>query len=582
MCRDHSVGQHLTIQSTIFQSEVFDEMPTGSADNRLARPCDPCAPSNAPPADRLTRVANKEPLDPRLQELVDQALASGDPMGFINDIAQQMSDAVTGPLFESNAEIELPDPPLHPSLVTVRVDIVGAQPPIWRRLELRGDLSLTGVHDQLQAAFGWLDSHLHRFDAPGAVTARGTYFITDFDAEEGHTGTNERDARLDQVLRMPGEKLRYIYDFGDDWEHVLKVESVRPAIDDDPPARCTGGRGACPPEDVGGIHTWNELAAALRTDPDPSHLLGDLDRFADWLPPDIDPDEFSTTEANKAISLVGADTDEILRRFEEARADRLPLELPEPRAEFKQLLGRCPADVIDILTDIVSRLASLDDAATEDDLRASLRPWRAILDAVGDDGVQLTAAGWLPPVAVQRVWQDSGFSSSYGKANREQNIPEVRMLREASVHAGLLRNVKRRLLLTKKGREARGADDVLLTAVAESLVSHRHDLVQDARVVSLLFIAAGWQVGPDSRWAALAAERGDPLRPWEISEAFWDDVAHLLNEIGWMTADGVPLQRADLRYDAHRAVSLLEVGNLVFELPRSPGARRIAKTALFE
>jgi Plasmid pRiA4b ORF-3-like protein. len=255
-------------------------------------------------------VKKKEPLDPRMQALVDQALASGDPMGFINELAQQISGAITDPVFESNPQIELPDPPLHPSLLTLRVDIVGAHPPIWRRLELRGDLSLADVHEHLQAAFGWLNGHLHRFDAPGSSSRRAPYFLTEFDIDEGETGTDERDARLDQVLRKPGEKLRYTYDFGDNWEHEFRVESVRPATDDDPAALCTGGRGACPPEDVGGIHTWNELAAALRADPDPAHLTGELQMYADWLPIGCGPDEFTVAEANQSISLVGVDANE--------------------------------------------------------------------------------------------------------------------------------------------------------------------------------------------------------------------------------------------------------------------------------
>ena len=48
-------------------------------------------------------------------------------------------------------------------LFRVRVDLRHAAPPIWRRLELRSDLTLDVVHRVLQAAFGWTDSHLWRF-----------------------------------------------------------------------------------------------------------------------------------------------------------------------------------------------------------------------------------------------------------------------------------------------------------------------------------------------------------------------------------------------------------------------------------
>src|SRR5487761_1094221 len=45
----------------------------------------------------------------------------------------------------------------------VRVDLAGTKPPLWRRLELASDLFLDEVHEVIQAAFGWTDSHLHQF-----------------------------------------------------------------------------------------------------------------------------------------------------------------------------------------------------------------------------------------------------------------------------------------------------------------------------------------------------------------------------------------------------------------------------------
>lgn len=534
------------------------------------------------PPDRLGRMPKKKPTDPQLQALVDQALASGDPLGFVHELTRQLQGDVDAQLFPENPEIELPDPPLHPTLLTVRVDIVGARPPIWRRLELRGDLTLADVHDHLQASFGWLNAHLHHFDAPGAPGRRPAYFITEFDAEEGETGTDEREVRLDQVLREPGEKLRYTYDFGDDWEHQVAVESVRPATEDDPPARCTAGRNSCPPEDVGGIHTWNTLAAALRADPDRAHLTGDLQMYADWLPRDCDPDDFSVADANVAIALVGADADEVIRSFQAAHDTGLPLELPQPRTEFAELLGACTTEVRDVLGQIAARAIGLDDEVADADVRAMLRPWRTVLDVIGEDGVQLTGAGWLPPKAVEQIRDESGVARSYGKGNREQHTPEVAAPRERCVRAGLLRKRKGRLLLTKRGLRCRESDDELLTAIAESLVPDKQEAVRHARVISLLFLAADWQIGPDSRWAAHAAERGTPLRPWEIEDAFWDDVAHLMSDIGWRVDDRLPITRDDLRWHERTAVGALKTDRPLQGLPHSPVVRKIAKAALFE
>lgn len=51
--------------------------------------------------------------------------------------------------------------------------------------------------------------------------------------------------------RKKEEGLWYDYDFGDDWNHLLRVEKV---LDIPPPAPvCVGGKLACPPEDCVGV-----------------------------------------------------------------------------------------------------------------------------------------------------------------------------------------------------------------------------------------------------------------------------------------------------------------------------------------
>lgn len=76
---------------------------------------------------------------------------------------------------------------------------------------------------------GWSDCHLHRFRT--GADHQSPHFVTEFDLEEGDEGILEDDVRLDLVLAEVGDRLWYDYDFGDGWEHVLKVEKVLP----DPP-----------------------------------------------------------------------------------------------------------------------------------------------------------------------------------------------------------------------------------------------------------------------------------------------------------------------------------------------------------
>ena len=146
----------------------------------------------------------------------------------------------------------------QPVGLVVRIDLVSARPATWRRVELPSTLMLDEVHELLQLLFGWTDSHLHRFALGASVWDRDAeLFLCPYDVEEGEDdGLPTSAVRLDEVLGEVGDKLRYVYDYGDDWMLVLKLERVDAAPP--PRARVTGGRRGAPPDDYGGIWAWNE------------------------------------------------------------------------------------------------------------------------------------------------------------------------------------------------------------------------------------------------------------------------------------------------------------------------------------
>jgi hypothetical protein len=165
------------------------------------------------------------------------------------------------------------------------------KPPVWRRLEVPADLDLGQLHEVIQAAMGWQDCHLHVFSDGG----------TDYglpDPELGHA--DERTIRLSQLLADVGDRLHYLYDFGDDWEHDITLEKILPAGAEMTGAICTAGRGACPPEDCGGAWGYQELKATLA---DPN--ADEHESMLEWLglasPGDFDPRAFSAEEVNRRL-----------------------------------------------------------------------------------------------------------------------------------------------------------------------------------------------------------------------------------------------------------------------------------------
>ena len=127
----------------------------------------------------------------------------------------------------------------------IKVTLLRTAPPIWRRLLVPSDITLADLHDLLQLAMGWTDSHLHEFLFRGK-----RYGSTNPDV--GVTeAIDERKVRLNQLLSRVGAKIVYTYDFGDGWEHGIVLEKGLTVEPNMAYPLCTGGRGACPPEDCG-------------------------------------------------------------------------------------------------------------------------------------------------------------------------------------------------------------------------------------------------------------------------------------------------------------------------------------------
>lgn len=167
----------------------------------------------------------------------------------------------------------------------LKITLKHVKPPVWRRIEVPADIKLGKLHRVIQIAMGWTDSHMHAFHAGQAVY--GTP-----DPEFGGETKDERKVRLDSILGE-GEKLLYEYDFGDGWEHEVKVEKV---LDADPDPRCTGGKRACPPDDCGGPYGYEALLQAIE---DPSHP--EHEAMAAWIGGAFDPELFDLAAVNRGL-----------------------------------------------------------------------------------------------------------------------------------------------------------------------------------------------------------------------------------------------------------------------------------------
>jgi Plasmid pRiA4b ORF-3-like protein len=166
------------------------------------------------------------------------------------------------------------------AIARLKITLDDVKPTVLRRIEVPFDIRLDRLHLTIQAAIGWTNSHLYE------IRAADVGWSTPYpDADWAGDFLDARKACLGDVLEELGTKtLRYLYDFGDGWEHTIKVERL---VDRELGAlypRLIEASGRCPPEDVGGPWGYAEFLEAINDPKHESHA-----HFAEWFAGDFDP-----------------------------------------------------------------------------------------------------------------------------------------------------------------------------------------------------------------------------------------------------------------------------------------------------
>jgi len=124
----------------------------------------------------------------------------------------------------------------------IRIGLEGIKPAVWRRLLVPSDVLVSDLHKIIQTAMGWTNSHLHQF-----VKDRTFYEPpAPEDVIFESSGTDYTGIKLNELLHKKNDKIIYEYDFGDGWEHEIRLEKIIEDDDSGLPV-CTAGAMACPP-----------------------------------------------------------------------------------------------------------------------------------------------------------------------------------------------------------------------------------------------------------------------------------------------------------------------------------------------
>jgi hypothetical protein len=179
-------------------------------------------------------------------------------------------------------------------LYQLKITLARSKPPIWRRILVPANCSLEDLHYAIQSAMGWENDHLHAFIIDGESYGGRDPMGGELDSED----LDERRYRLDEVASDKA-KFGYQYDFGDSWDHMIKVEKVIPSAEAAAKSlmayTCLGGERACPPEDSGGVWGYYEKLETLKNPKNEYY-----EDIRDWMG-DFDPEAFDVEKVNKRM-----------------------------------------------------------------------------------------------------------------------------------------------------------------------------------------------------------------------------------------------------------------------------------------
>ncbi len=177
-------------------------------------------------------------------------------------------------------------------IIQLKITLQGTEPPIWRRILVDKKTTFFELHHIIQIAMGWDNYHLYEFKIKD-------YRIGEPYKDDEGWGDKLIDASkktLDSVISDTKVKFEYTYDFGDSWQHLIKVEKFLQKAENVKYPICIDGELNCPPEDCGGVWGFYDLMEIIKNNKHPEH-----NEMLEWLGGHYDAEHFNKELVNKEL-----------------------------------------------------------------------------------------------------------------------------------------------------------------------------------------------------------------------------------------------------------------------------------------
>ena len=182
-------------------------------------------------------------------------------------------------------------------IARLKIRLMGPGIRVSRRIEVRLDTCLDDLHLVFQAGMGWENCHLYEFAVGRAIR----YGVRDPWWEDPELRPVE-NATLSELVEHLGRDgtFHYVYDFGDNWQHAVKLEATADADPNMTYPRLLKAHGRCPPEDCGGPGGYARYLEAIS---DPDHE--DHTEMVEWRGPGFDPGIVDEDAIRNAFAALG-------------------------------------------------------------------------------------------------------------------------------------------------------------------------------------------------------------------------------------------------------------------------------------